>query len=146
MSLLPLILTLTCFAVVLQSVAGFILHPLRPITRPSQFWGYRHEWGEGGGGEVDYGSEQNLQRPKPRGLTVPVIGPIPTELPLMLGAEMTLDPPTLGQWQALEECVTLHQKYLKGANLTAIDAAPVVAIIDDYTGAPHDGYVDLFWF
>jgi hypothetical protein len=62
---------------------------------------------------------------------------------------MTLDPPTPLQWQALEESVILHQQYLKeqqsagenetaSAQITGVDAAPLVAVIDDVTGK---GYV-----
>jgi hypothetical protein len=57
---------------------------------------------------------------------------------------MTLDPPTPLQWQTLEESVIIHQQYLKeqGGNetcrTTGVDAAPLVAVIDDVTGK---GYV-----
>jgi hypothetical protein len=96
--------------------------------------------GEGGSSSnnnnnIDYGNEVTQQRATPRGLTIPVLNPIPNAVPLMMGAEQMLDPPTLGQWQGLEESVTLHKNYLTGSNLTAIDAAPLVAIMDDYTGA-----------
>lgn len=87
-----------------------------------------------------------------RGLTIPLIGPIPRALPLFLGSEMTLDPPTPLQWKALEECVVVHQNYVRkqltletnkagdknnsneDADGTAINAAPLVAIIDDVSG------------
>jgi hypothetical protein len=53
---------------------------------------------------------------------------------LMMGSSLELDRPTLGKWQAIiENSVVLHQKYLQGANLTVIDAAPLVAAMDDYT-------------
>lgn len=83
--------------------------------------------------DADYGHEALLQTPKRRGFTIPVLPPMPNALPLMMGSSLELDPPTLGQWQAMEESVVLHQKYLQGANLTAIDAAPLVAVMDDYT-------------
>lgn len=110
----------------------------------SLLFGYRHEWGEGGGGgggessDIHYGNELDQQRPKPRGLTIPVLPAIPNALPLLMGSELLLDPPTPGQWQAMEESLALHQQYLKGANLTAIDAAPVVAVIDEYTATPDE--------
>jgi hypothetical protein len=84
---------------------------------------------------VDYGDEALLQAPrKIRGLTIPVLPTIPNAKPLMMGSSLLLDPPTLGQWQALEESVILHQNYLSGANLTAIiDAAPLIAVMDYHT-------------
>ena len=78
---------------------------------------------------------------------------------------MILDPPTPLQWQTLEESVLLHQQYLKeqlsatnqtsssidddtgtsttvdgdsALRTTGVDAAPLVAVIDDVTGK---GYV-----
>lgn len=77
---------------------------------------------------------------------VPVIGPIPGAPPLLLGGELIVDQPTPFQWQTLHEAVMLHQKYLKeqssnddndedsSSMTTGIDAAPIVAVIDDVTG------------
>jgi hypothetical protein len=99
----------------------------------------RQDWTEDANNDklkfADYGDEALLQAPKQRrGLTIPVLPTIPNAKPLMMGSSLLLDPPTLGQWQALEESVILHQNYLSGANLTAIiDAAPLIAVMDDYT-------------
>ena len=83
--------------------------------------------------DADYGHEALLQTPKRRGFTIPVLPSTPNAIPLMMGSSLELDPPTLGQWQAMEESVVLHQKYLRGANLTAITAAPLVAVLDEHT-------------
>lgn len=114
-------------------------------TTIAPLFGFRDELSEGrrkkdtsntpSAAEADYGNDVMLQRPKERGLTIPIVQSVPGTLPLMMGAEVFLDPPTLGQWQALEESVTLHKNYLQGSNLTAIDAAPLVAVMDEYTGA-----------
>mmetsp|Transcript_26598 Transcript_26598/g.37458 ORF Transcript_26598/g.37458 Transcript_26598/m.37458 type:complete len:549 (+) Transcript_26598:337-1983(+) len=89
-------------------------------------------------GNDDGDNNSPINTNKPGSLTVPVLGPIPNAGPLVIGGEMTLEPPTPLQWQALEECVTLHQKYLQvntGVDtITGIDAAPLVAIIDDVSG------------
>lgn len=134
----------------IQVTASFVHVPpcARNNAAPPLF-GYRNELGEGGsrgGGDIaDYGNEAMLQRPQERGLTIPIVQSNPQSLPLMMGAEKMLDPPTRGQWQALEESVTLHKNYLVGSNLTAIDAAPLVAVMDDYTGAvERPGYVYIY--
>jgi hypothetical protein len=135
-------LALVLLGASIHATTSFVVPIVAPsvITAPLLF-GYRHEMGEGGSG-IDYGNEATQQRATPRGLTIPVLNPIPNAVPLMMGAEQLLDPPTLGQWQGLEESVTLHKNYLTGSNLTAIDAAPLVAIMDDYTGAvERPGYV-----
>lgn len=119
----------------IEVTSSFVVLPLVAPSTGSLLFGYRNEMGEGSNNNNDYGDEATQQRATPRGLTIPVINPIPNALPLMMGAEQMLDPPTLGQWQGLEESVTLHKNYLTGSNLTAIDAAPLVAIMDDYTGA-----------
>ena len=87
-------------------------------------------------------------------LTIPVLASAPMAKPLLIGSSLEIDPPTLGQWQTLEECVALHQIFINqqqqqqqrnhtpnyGAkpstsmdNVTAIDAAPLVAVLDEYT-------------
>ena len=76
-------------------------------------------------------------------LTIPVLGPFPGKAPLMIGAELTLTPPTPMQWQTLEEAVWQHQKHLKeeGSEASAsIAAAPLVAIMDDYTTRQLPGH------
>ena len=71
---------------------------------------------------------------------IPVIGPFIKAKPLMIGGEMTLDPPTPLQWKALQECVVVHRNQLNNDNdqedmqTATIDAAPLIAIIDDSTG------------
>jgi hypothetical protein len=52
--------------------------------------------------------------------------------------------PTPMQWKALEESVLLHRKYLKeqeNSTITGIDAAPLVAIIDEVSGQRYVGGV-----
>jgi hypothetical protein len=69
-------------------------------------------------------------------LTIPVLGPFPGQPPLMLGAEMALDPPTPWQWQIIEEAVWQHHKHLREEDDfydASIDAAPLVAIMDSTT-------------
>lgn len=57
----------------------------------------------------------------------------------MVGADFVLDPPTPMQWQSLEETVVVHQKHLKdelqSLAVASIDAAPLVAIMDEYTSS-----------
>jgi hypothetical protein len=122
-----------------------------PRRTSIRVYGYRDEWGGGGGGGgTRQGDNASPSRPhERRSQQVPLLGPIPGAPPLLLGGEMTLDPPTPLQWQALEESVILHQQYLKeqqsagenktaSAQITGVDAAPLVAVIDDVTGK---GYV-----
>lgn len=68
-------------------------------------------------------------------LTIPVLGPFPSSPPLMMGAELALDPPTPMQWHTLQEALKLHKLHLKQSNQAGIDAAPLVAILDDYTSS-----------
>lgn len=87
---------------------------------------------------------------------IPIIGPIPNLPPLLITGEMTLSPPTPMQWRALQEAVVVHRNALareqaeQGGNgrksSTAagtatpedtggtIDAAPLVAVIDEISG------------
>lgn len=80
---------------------------------------------------------------------VPLLGPIPGEPPLILGGELILDCPTPLQWQALEESVLVHQQFLEeqaqstdtditvsedAIKTCGVDAAPIVAVIDEITG------------
>jgi hypothetical protein len=98
--------------------------------------------------QQNYKNKMNKQLP-----IIPVIGPILTAPPLMIGSEMILDPPTPLQWKALQECVVVHQNQLKRdqedqeelkdrsydldddhdyeMNIATIDAAPLIAVIDD---------------
>jgi hypothetical protein len=69
-------------------------------------------------------------------LTIPVLGPFPGQPPLMLGAEMALDPPTPWQWQIIEEAVWQHHKHLREEDDlydASIDEAPLVAVMDKTT-------------
>jgi len=88
-------------------------------------------------------------------LTIPVLGPFPGHPPVMIGADCLLNTPTPMQWQSLEEAVYTHQQHLELAKNTnnsnikgirasavaaaaaavaaSIDAAPLVAIMDEYT-------------
>ena len=119
-----------CFVVNRHHICG------PPRVTAFRSFAYRQDFGDGERRKVDnadYGQEALLQAPKRRGFTIPVVPAIPNVPPLMMGSSLELDPPTLGQWQALEESVVLHRKYLQGANLTGIDAAPLVAVLDEYT-------------
>lgn len=77
---------------------------------------------------------------------VPLLGPIPGAPPLLLGGEILIEQPTPLQWETIEEAVLLHEKYLKEEQsscidrmsiTTGIDAAPLVAVIDEVTGIGH---------
>jgi len=122
--------------------------------------GYRGDWGNGVGGgaqrnEGGGGGAQNKVSSDKRKQHVPLLGPIPGAPPLILGGELIIDSPTPLQWQTLEESVLLHRQYLKeqltmnetkdtkvdafdAPMTTGVDAAPLVAVIDDVTGK---GYV-----
>lgn len=67
-------------------------------------------------------------------MTIPVLGPMPTALPVLPGAEMVLNPPTPMQFLALEEAIELQKVHLKTGDQAGIDSAPIVAILDEYTG------------
>lgn len=71
-------------------------------------------------------TEAHLQR-----LSVPLIGPLPNSSPLIVGGEMSLNHPTPLQWSSLEESVIIHMERNKGTGETAIDGAPIVAVIDE---------------
>lgn len=100
--------------------------------------------------EEDRPVSRQQQRQKDDGLyQIPVLGPFPGHIPLMMGADLNLHPPTPLQWQSLEECIYTHQNHLQlmlqmlsandanaqiiNAKAASIDAAPLVAIMDDYT-------------
>lgn len=105
---------------------------------PALHFGYRHDFGEGGGINPDGGfeDEASLQRPRTLGFNMPLIGPIPGGLPLFMGSDLLLEPTPM-QWKALEESVMLHRQYLKeqeNSTITGIDAAPLVAVIDEVSG------------
>ncbi len=78
-------------------------------------------------------------------LTIPVLGPIPGAMPLVVGGDMYLDPPTPMQWLTLEESILAFQQQnitvnhpTIGATAT-IDASPLVAVIHDSTNADGRG-------
>lgn len=58
---------------------------------------------------------------------------------------MVLDPPTPLQWKALQECVVVHRNQFQQDNdvnmststTATIDAAPLIAIIDEATGVRY---------
>jgi hypothetical protein len=98
--------------------------------------------------EEEASRQQQREAKKDDGIyQIPVLGPFPGHAPLMMGSDLTLNPPTPFQWQALEECVHTHQRHLQLSNndtdgdaqiydhakAASIDAAPLVAIMDDYT-------------
>jgi len=101
--------------------------------------------------------------PKRRFPVVPLMGPLITAPPLMVGGEMTLDPPTPLQWKTLQECVVVHrnnqlkqqqltkegeieksnssgegvigdEELAEGTTTATIGAAPIIAFIDEATG------------
>ena len=61
-------------------------------------------------------------------ISVPVIGPIPTVGPLLVGSELVLSNPTPLQIKALIGASVLPMRKV-------VDAAPIVAVIDEYSGA-----------
>ena len=80
---------------------------------------------------------------------IPLVGPIPNQPPLLISGEMMLSPPTPMQWRALQEAVVVHRNSLArgkekkdGSDSTSvgysdggtIDAAPLVAVIDETSG------------
>ena len=77
------------------------------------------------------GSNTEMQ-PAEHFATVPVIVPLSDGPPLLLGADLFLNPPTTIQWKTIQECVEIHSLARENLNLTTtdLDAAPVVAILD----------------
>ncbi|CAJ1931451.1 unnamed protein product [Cylindrotheca closterium] len=67
--------------------------------------------------------------------TIPVLGPIPGSPPLLVGEDYVLEFPSPLQWNTLEECLHIHELYLKEQpeEVVGIDAAPLVAVMDDVT-------------
>lgn len=77
-------------------------------------------------------------------LTIPVLGPIPNQGPLLLGAEFTLNPPvTPLLWQTIQEAVWQHARFCQhhddAHNQGTIDAAPLVAVMDTATSSSSTG-------
>jgi hypothetical protein len=72
-------------------------------------------------------------------MTIPVLPFIPGGGPLLVGEDFLLHHPTPLQWKTLEECLHNHQLYLRDAatttNVVGIDAAPLVAFMDELTSA-----------
>jgi hypothetical protein len=66
---------------------------------------------------------------------LPVIGSLPGAPPLLVGSELYLNAPTPLQWQALEEACQIHRGHQKDSTVPGIDSAPLVAVIDEYTGS-----------
>lgn len=139
----------------LQLLLLLLLFPLQPTsasfvatTTPAlctrtPLFGYRDEFGEGSRRNDGYGDEASQQKPRIVGFNVPLIGPIPGGTPLLMGSELHMEPTPM-QWKALEESVLLHRKYLKeqeNSTITGIDAAPLVAIIDEVSGQRYVGGV-----
>eukprot|EP00594_Rhizosolenia_setigera_P019313 CAMPEP_0178956810 /NCGR_PEP_ID=MMETSP0789-20121207/10499_1 /TAXON_ID=3005 /ORGANISM="Rhizosolenia setigera, Strain CCMP 1694" /LENGTH=485 /DNA_ID=CAMNT_0020638857 /DNA_START=225 /DNA_END=1682 /DNA_ORIENTATION=- len=74
---------------------------------------------------------------------IPIVGPLyPQAPPLLVGAETYLSNPTPLQWRTLEECVLIHESKQSIydhdenniLNATSITSAPIVAILDEYSG------------
>lgn len=75
-------------------------------------------------------------RQSPSTPTIPVIGPLLNQPPLLMGATLWLDPPTPLQWKTIEVCVDAmvaqqQQGQDDGDWLATIDAAPLVAILQE---------------
>ena len=76
----------------------------------------------------------------PKRLALPLIGPIINAPPLLLGADIKLNPPTPLQWKALQESVVVHQHSLNQhqeditQDTATIKAAPLILIIDEKSG------------
>ena len=71
-------------------------------------------------------------------LTIPVLSPIPNQLPLLPGKELVLSTPTPGQWAALEQALAMHQDQQQQkvtTSISTIQAAPMIALMDDYTSS-----------
>jgi hypothetical protein len=64
---------------------------------------------------------------------IPVLGPIPGLPPLVIGSEMVLSQPTPLQWHTLQEARYQHEAAEHAKTSVHIDAAPLVAIMDDAT-------------
>lgn len=77
----------------------------------------------GQGNALSSGSASNNVAPN----AVPLIGPIPMAPPLMIGSELVLSEPTPLQWKALSCAATMPLN-------SVVDAAPIVAVIDDISG------------
>ena len=85
--------------------------------------------------------------PKPslhQHLAIPILGPFLRAPPLLpIGEERNVSPTPM-QWQSLEECVLQHQLYWAKkkkkqqprCHVAGVSAAPLIAILDEYTVAP----------
>jgi hypothetical protein len=74
------------------------------------------------------GDQQSGRLSRP---SIPVIGPIPLAPPLMVGDDMIVKQPTPMQWTTFEEARWIH---MNSHNMSLVDAAPIVAVIDEVTG------------
>ena len=100
-----------------------------------------------------YSNDKNQSQRKQhhRVMTIPVLGPIPGGKPLMVGGDAVLEQPTSMQWDVLQESFYNHRTYLEqqqqqnqemgaATGPAGIDAAPLVAFMDEYTSlAPLEG-------
>jgi hypothetical protein len=75
------------------------------------------------------------EKTPPAILTIPVLGPIPNQIPFLPGKELSLNPPTPGQGAALEQALAMQE----AESLATIEAAPIVAIMDEYTSKELPG-------
>lgn len=133
---LQLLLLLLLLFPLQPTSASFVATTTPALCTRTPLFGYRDEFGEGSRRNDGYGDEASQQKPRIVGFNVPLIGPIPGGTPLLMGSELHMEPTPM-QWKALEESVLLHRKYLKeqeNSTITGIDAAPLVAIIDEVSG------------
>lgn len=109
-------------AFIILGCQGFLVEHSRPI-------------GIGKGVPTAASSTSQLHASPPRAKTIPVLGPIPGCPPLLVGEDYMLKYPSPFQWSTLEECLHNHELYLqeKKNDVVGIDAAPLVALIDDIT-------------
>jgi len=117
------------------------------VSTHTSLAGWTNDSGNGAGAQSKVETKTRRRRQH-----VPLLGPIPGAPPLLLGGEILLEQPTPLQWETIEEAVLLHEKYLNEeqssqpsessqdncidrlSTTTGIDAAPLVAVIDDFTG------------
>jgi hypothetical protein len=68
----------------IEVAASFVI---LPVAAPARLlFAFHNDMGSNNN-NIDYGNEATQQRATPRGLTIPVLNPIPNALPLMMGAE-----------------------------------------------------------
>jgi len=85
----------------------------------------------------DDNSKRVFRRP-----SIPVIGPIPLAPPLLVGDNMVVKQPTPMQWTTFEEALWIHTN--SNNSSTAVDASPIVAIMDEVTGKASSSFLGRY--